>query len=67
MALHKHNTHDKFEIENAADSLIRAEEVKADASLFKAAQAQVKKKATAAERAANIKRKLADTFSSKKK
>ena len=67
MALHKHNTHDKFDIESAARALIRAEEIKADKSLFIPAQKEVKKMAIAAQRAANIKQKLADTFADKKK
>ena len=53
---------EKYEIDSAADTLIRAEEIKADMKLFPLAMKAVKTKATAAEKAASVRKKLADAF-----
>lgn len=52
----------EYEIDSAADTLIRAEEVKADKKLYPLAMKKVKEKAKAATKAAEIKQKLADVF-----
>lgn len=43
--------YDSWEIEGAADTLIRAQELRADKVLFNLAQAEVRKKAAAAQAA----------------
>jgi len=53
---------EKYEIDSAADSLIRAEEIRADSKLHPLAMRAVKAKAVAAERAASIRKKLAAAF-----
>lgn len=45
---------DKWEIESAADAIIRAEEIKADKKMWPRVQKELKRKAAAARRAALV-------------
>jgi len=58
---------EKWEIESAAESVIRAEEIKADKKMWPKVQKELKRKAAAARRAAlatSVGKKLKDTFPS---
>lgn len=62
----KINGYDHYEIESAADSLIRAEEIRNNPKLYPLAMKEVQKKAAAAQQAANVRKKLAAAFPRKK-
>lgn len=47
-------TDEKWEIESAADAIIRAEEIKADKKMWPKVQKELKRKAAAAKRAALV-------------